>query len=468
MNNYYLAIDIGASSGRHILARKNNGVLELEEVYRFQNGIHDNDGWLCWDAELLLEEILTGMKRCKEIGKQPVAVGIDTWGVDFVLLDVDGNRLGDFVSYRDARTDGMIEKVHNIIDDNELYQRTGIQSQCYNTIYQLMAIKETDASLLEQADCMLMTPDYFNYCLTGLKRQEYTMATTTQLLCADTKTWDYELIQSLGLPSKLFLPIEVPGTTLGSLTAYVQERIGYNCQVIMTASHDTASAIAAIPTSKEDVLYISSGTWSLMGIESFSPVCSLEAMQSGCSNEGGYGQTYTFLKNIMGLWMIQSVQREIGEGKSFAEICKLASSERIASLVDCNDAMFLAPKSMVEAIQTYCRNTEQEVPETLGAVAAVIYRSLANCYAQTKQELEQLKNHTYDCIYIIGGGSQASYLNELTSQIASCDVCAGPAEATAIGNLLIQMVAMQEIENKEEARQLVLRTCPPTYLRLQS
>ena len=464
MANYFLAIDIGASCGRHILGTLVDGKIEFEEVYRFQNGIREINGHLCWDADYLLEQLVTGMKRCKELHKIPISVGIDTWGVDFILLDQDGNQLGDFVSYRDHRTDDMKERVEQLISKEAYYERTGIQSQGYNTIYQLMSLKETTPNLLQQADCMLMTPDYFNYRLTGLKQQEYTMATTTQLLNVDTNDWDYELIQMLGLPKEIFLPIKRPGTILGTLSTEMIERIGYNCQVVMSASHDTASAIVSIPCLDEKALYISSGTWSLMGVELKDALCSLESMNTGFTNEGGYDYKNTYLKNIMGLWMIQSVQKEIGQEKSFGEICEMASKESIPSVVDCNHDMFLSPDSMVKAIQTYCQNTSQQVPESLAEVAAVIYHSLARCYAETKIEIEQLLQTEFDRIYIIGGGSQANYLNQLTSKYANSEICAGPVEATAIGNILIQMIEQQELSNLKAARSAVMNSFEPTMI----
>lgn len=466
MAAYFLAIDIGASSGRHILGSYEDGKIKFEEIYRFSNGLSEIKGHLCWNEQYLFQQILTGMKKCHELGKIPTSLGIDTWGVDFLLLNSEGETIGDFVSYRDSRTAHMPKYVENVISHQKLYERTGIQSQSYNTIYQLMALKENMPWILEEADSMLMTPDYFNYRLTGKKQQEYTMATTTQLLDITTGDWDWDLIRDLGLPEKIFQPVKRAGSLLGSLTKEIQEAVGYDCKVIMSASHDTASAVAAVPSLEEDTLYISSGTWSLMGVESTTAMNSEACMKAGLSNEGGYNSKYTVLKNIMGLWMIQSVKKEIGEDKSFGEICEMASKESITSIVDCNHDMFLAPKSMVAAIQEYCTSTEQEVPFTLASVAAVIYNSLAKYYATTKQQIEQLTQKKYDRIYIIGGGSQADYLNRLTSRYAECEICAGPTEATAIGNILIQMISCKELENLLEARKAVMRSFEPViYIR---
>ncbi|MBO5346980.1 MAG: rhamnulokinase [Lachnospiraceae bacterium] len=456
MKTYYLAIDIGASSGRHILGSLENGLIQLEEVYRFDNGMQECNGHLCWDFEYLFQEIKNGMKKCKELGKVPVSMGIDTWGVDFVLLDENGAQIGDSVGYRDHRTDGIKEKLNPIISQEELYERTGIQFQPYNTLNQLVALKAESPEQLQQAKAMLMTPDYFTYRLTGNAKQEYTIASTGQLLDVKTGDWDYALIEKLGLPTNIFLKPEEPGTLAGNLRPEVAEEIGFDCKVLMVAGHDTASAVMAVPSLEEKALYISSGTWSLMGCESSEYSNDMASMQAGFTNEGGYGKKYRYLKNIMGLWMIQSVRKEIGKDKSFGEICEAASKEKITSLVDCNDASFLSPKSMVEAVQEYCRKTGQQVPETLSELACVIYNSLAKCYGETKQQIEALTGKVFDRIYVIGGGSNAAYLNELTAKYAGCEVSAGPGEATAIGNLMCQMIEDGQFGSLAEARQCVI------------
>jgi rhamnulokinase len=455
MQTYYLAIDIGASSGRHLLGSMVEGKICLEEIYRFENGMEKVQGQLCWNTQKLYMHILNGMKKCKELGKIPKSMGIDTWGVDFVLLDKNGCMTSQAVGYRDHRTDCMDEVVNQSISKEDLYQRTGIQKQNYNTIYQLMAIKETHSEYLEHAEDMLMTPDYYHYLLTGEKKQEYTIATTSQLVNVHTRDWDYELIDKLGFPRRIFRQIERPGTVVGNLRKEIAELVGYDCQVIMPSSHDTASAVMAIPNTSEETLYISSGTWSLMGIEMKEPNCSLESMKANFTNEGGFDYRYRFLRNIMGLWMIQSVKKEMGEEYSYAEICKMAAEEEISTLVDCNDNCFLSPDSMVEAIKTYCMRSNQQIPQTLGEIAAVIYNSLAKCYASTKSEIEQLTGKHYDCIHIIGGGSNADYLNKLTAKYTGCKVLAGPTEATAIGNILAQMLKSQELFSLAKARECV-------------
>ena len=455
MEKYYLAIDIGASSGRHMLAGMKDGKMQLEEVYRFPNGMDNKNGTLCWDVERLFTEIKNGLKKCKEIGKIPVSMGIDTWGVDYVLLDKDDNILGDTVGYRDSRTEGMDEKVYEVIPQDDLYARTGIQKQIFNTIYQLMAVKESHPEYLEQAETILMIPDYFNFLLTGVKKNEYTEATTGQLISPKTNDWDYELIDMLGYNSGMFLPVSMPGTVVGGFTEEVQKEVGFNCTVVLPATHDTGSAVLAVPTNDDDAVYISSGTWSLMGIERKEADCSMESMKANFTNEGGYDHRFRYLKNIMGLWMIQSVKKEFTEDLSFAQICEMASKETISSIVDCNDDCFLAPKSMIEAVQKFCRDTNQQVPETVGEISSVIYNSLAKCYGATVEEIEAITGKKYSTIYVVGGGSNAGYLNELTAEYTGRKVSAGPSEATAIGNVIVQMLHDGVFASLPEARTCV-------------
>ena len=455
MEKYYLAVDIGASSGRHMLAGMKDGKMQLEEVYRFPNGMDNKNGTLCWDVDRLITEIKNGLKKCKEIGKIPVSMGIDTWGVDYVLLDKDDNILGDTVGYRDSRTEGMDEKVYEVIPQDDLYARTGIQKQIFNTIYQLMSVKESHPEYLEQAETILMIPDYFNFLLTGVKMNEYTEATTGQLISPKTNDWDYELIDMLGYNSRMFRPVSMPGTVVGDFTEDVQKEVGFNCTVVLPATHDTGSAVLAVPTNDDDAVYISSGTWSLMGIERKEADCSMESMKANFTNEGGYDHRFRYLKNIMGLWMIQSVKKEFTEDLSFAEICEMASKETIPSIVDCNDDCFLAPESMIEAVQKFCRDTDQPVPETVGEISSVIYNSLAKCYGDTVEEIEAITGKKYSTIYVVGGGSNAGYLNELTAKYTGRKVSAGPSEATAIGNIIVQMLHDGVFANLPEARTCV-------------
>lgn len=455
MDRYYLAVDIGASSGRHMLAGMQDGKMQLEEVYRFPNGMDDKNGTLCWDVDRLFAEIKNGLKKCKETGKIPVSMAIDTWGVDYVLLDKDDRILGDTVGYRDSRTEGMDEKVYEVIPQDELYARTGIQKQIFNTVYQLMAVKESHPEYLEQAESILMIPDYFHFLLTGVKKNEYTNATTGQLVSPKTNDWDYELIEMLGYNPKMFRPVSMPGTVVGDFTEEVQKEVGFNCTVVLPATHDTGSAVLAVPTNDDDAVYISSGTWSLMGIERKEADCSMESMKANFTNEGGYDHRFRYLKNIMGLWMIQSVKKEFTEDLSFAQICEMASKETIPSIVDCNDDCFLAPKSMIKAVQDFCSRTGQQVPETVGEISSVIYNSLAKCYGDTVQEIEEITGKKYSTIYVVGGGSNAGYLNELTAKYTGKKVSAGPSEATAIGNVIVQMLHDGIFKDLPEARTCV-------------
>lgn len=458
MSTYYLAIDIGASSGRHMLGSLEDGKMHLEEVYRFPNGMKRVDGSLCWDVEALFYEIKEGLKRCKEIGKIPSYMGIDTWAVDYVLLDENDRILGKTYGYRDDRTNGMDAKVYEEISMNELYARTGIQKQIFNTIYQLMAVKQKEPELLAKSESLLMIPDYFHFLLTGVKRTEYTNATTTQLVSPVSKDWDYELIDMLGYPRKIFGEISRPGTLVGNFSKEIQEEVGFDCQVILPATHDTGSAVVAIPTTEDDALYISSGTWSLMGTELMAADCSTESRMCNLTNEGGYEYRFRYLKNIMGLWMIQSIRKEFAEEYSYGYICEQAREQKIPSIVDCNDDMFLSPSSMTQAVKTFCEKNGQQVPQNEWEIAAVIYNSLGKCYGDTIGQIEQMTGKKYDCIYVVGGGSNAEYLNRVTAKYTGRTVYAGPGEATAIGNLLVQMLYNQKFKDLKEARECVKKS----------
>ena len=456
MATYYLAVDISASSVRHILGHMENGKMILEEVYRFENGMVKKGDELCWEFDRLFKEVINGLKKCKEIGKIPVSMGVDTWGVDFVLLDKDGNVLGNTVGYRDSRTEGMDQEVYKVISQEELYERTGIQKAIYNTIYQLMSVKTKHPEYLEQAETLLHVPDYFHYLLTGVKSCEYTEATTSQLVSPVTKDWDFELIDKLGYPRKIFQKLIMPGTSIGHFSEAVKNEVGFDLEVVAPATHDTGSAVLAVPANDDDFIYISSGTWSLMGLERETADCSKESCALNLTNEGGYAGRFRYLKNIMGLWMIQSVRHEINDKYGFAEICAMAEDAKdFPSRVDANDECFLAPANMTEEVKDYCRRTGQKVPETLGEIATVIYTSLAECYAKTAKELEEITGRTYSRIHVVGGGSNAGYLNELTAKATGKEVHAGPGEATAIGNITAQMLKAEEFKSIEEARTVI-------------
>ncbi len=451
----YLTIDIGASSGRHILGKLIDGKIVIEEVYRFTNEIIEIEDQLCWDVEYLFEQVIEGMKVCKKLGKVPDYIGIDTWGVDFVLLDKNDEILGNSVSYRDKRTQGMDDIVEQIIPQSELYKRTGIQKQIFNTIYQLTSIKETNPDLLSSAESFLMIPEYLNFLLTGKKVNEYTNATTTQLVNVDTYEWDKEIIDKLKLNYHMFNEIKHAGDELGILSKHIKEEVGFNAKVILPPTHDTAAAVLAVPSINDDFMYISSGTWSLMGIENKNAITSMDSMKLNFTNSGGYNKDFLYLKNIMGLWMIQSLRKEIDDIYTFGELCDLASKESIESIVDCNHESFLAPESMINTVKEYCRNTSQVVPESVEEVAAVIYNSLAESYNDTLKKFEELSNKNFMSINIVGGGSQAEYLNQRTADICGRKVISGPTEGTAIGNLVCQMISSGEIKDLKEARKIV-------------
>lgn len=468
---YYLAIDIGASSGRHILGHVEDGKLILEEVYRFDNKQVRKDGHDCWDMDNLWSGIVGGLKACKEMGKIPHTVGIDTWAVDYVLLDENDAIIGDAVAYRDSRTEGMKDLVNTIIPADKLYARAGIQYQPFNTIYQLTALKQEHPEQLHKAKWMLMIPEYFNYKLTGVKRNEYTNASSTNLLNAAEKTWDMEVIAALGLPTEIFHELAMPGTVLGNLLPEIQAEVGYDTTVILPATHDTGSAFLAVPARDDNAVYLSSGTWSLLGVENEVPITTPESQAQNFTNEGGAWYRFRYLKNIMGLWMIQSIRRELNgvayvQGKesrtvaakqwSFPDlIAEAKKCEDFTSIVDVNRDCFLAPQSMIQAIKDECAATNQPVPETVGEIMQCVYTSLSLCYRDAIASLQKLTGKVYTSVNIVGGGCQDGYLNQRTAQATGLPVFAGPVEGTAIGNLIVQMIAGGDLSNLQAARDAI-------------
>jgi len=450
----HLAIDIGASSGRFILGWLDDGKLCIEDIHRFPNGMKQIGEHLCWDIEALFDEILTGLKKCKKLGRIPASVGIDTWGVDFVLVDDDGLIIGPAVAYRDSRTDGMDVEVSKFISESELYARAGIQKMLINTIYQLMAIKTKTPQYLDGAH-LLMMPDYLHYRLSGVMKNEYTIASTSGLLNAKSKNWDDEIISRCGFPREIFGEIVPGGTVLGGLSDKIKDIVGFDCTVIMPPSHDTASAFLAVPAMSEESLYISSGTWSLMGVELSGPITSEASRDANFTNEGGYDFRYRFLKNIAGLWLIQSIHKEIGNNISFIDLAVLARNSSCNSIISVNDDRFTAPDNMVSAIQLACRESGQEEPQELGDIARCIYRSLGASYALTKRGLQDLTGIDFECVNVIGGGSQNEYLNELTAISCGLPVYAGPAEGTALGNIASQMIASGVLPDHKAARNII-------------
>lgn len=471
MPDYYLAIDIGASSGRHIIGYNDGGRMKLEEVYRFENRQIRKNGHDCWDTEHLWRGIICGLKECKKKGLVPQTIGLDTWGVDFVLLDKNDEMIGDAVAYRDGRTVGMDKMVEDLVLPEELYQRTGIQKASYNTIYQLMALKQENPEQLEQASWILMTPDYYNFRLTGIKTNEYTIASTTNLVNAEAKTWDYDLISKLSLPTHIFHDISMAGIVVGELLPEICDEVGFNAKVILPATHDTGSAFLAIPALDDNAVYISSGTWSLLGVENMRPLTTPESFRQNFTNEGGAWGRYRYLKNIMGLWIIQSIRRELngdayvcgktpekGSTKkwSFPELMTAAKEcADFSSTVNVDLDCFLSPDSMIEAVKSECSRTGQQVPESIGELMQCVYLSLANSYRDAIDGLKALTGKAYTSINIVGGGCQDTYLNQLTAQTTDLPVFAGPIEGTAIGNLIVQMCYAGEWKDLQSARDAV-------------
>lgn len=449
---YFLAVDIGASSGRHILGSYEGGRIVLEEVYRFKNGMVEKDGSLCWDVDSLVESVILGMRKCAEIGKIPSYMGIDTWGVDYVLVDKDGKRLGEAMGYRDSRCARGMAAVDAIIPFDELYARTGIQRLDYNTVNQLMADKLERPELLAAADKLLMIPDYIGFCLTGVAHQEYTNATTGSFVNIESGEFDTELIARLGYPAHLFGKLSMPGETLGKLSPEVRERVGYDLTVIHPASHDTGSAVLAVPTNSSDAVYLSSGTWSLMGAERYEPLATPGSMAKNFTHEGGYGRSIRYLTNIMGLWIIQSIKKEEGDKYSFTELSDMARGySGTVSRINVNDRSLLAPRSMLAAVRALIGDPEAPLP----AVLAAVYHGLADYYVRTVKDLEEVTGVKATALHVIGGGSRDAYLNALTAEGLDIPVYAGPTEATAIGNVLAQMISTGVFSSVSDARRAV-------------
>ncbi|WP_029322400.1 rhamnulokinase [Butyrivibrio sp. AE3004] len=456
MGEYYLAVDIGASSGRHMLFSYEDGKILMEEIYRFENGMTHRDGKLLWDTDKLFVEIVNGMKECRKLNKIPKSMAIDTWAVDYALLDENDNLIGDTYGYRDHRTEGIDKAVYELIPEDELYKRTGIQKAIFNTIYQLTADRLQRPEVLGKAKTFLMIPDYLNFLLTGNKAFEYTNATTTQLVNPATKQWDYELIEKLKLPKEIFLELSLPGNEVGQLKDSIRNEVGFDCKVLQCASHDTASAVMAMPHLGNEGLYISSGTWSLMGVENNEVLARDCDREKNFTNEGGYDYRFRYLKNIMGLWMIQQVRHEAKDALSFAEYARLAKeADSFPSIVNANDERFLSPENMTIEIKKACEDSGQPIPQTPGEIAAVIYKSLSVCYEKTAEEISKNTGIEYEVIHIIGGGCKNSYLNQLTADATGLTVLAGPSEATAIGNAMVQLIRDGKLENLTTARKAV-------------
>lgn len=446
--SFYLAVDIGASSGRHILGSVQDGKLILEEVYRFENNIVKENGSVLWDIDALFEEVVNGIRRCGEIGKIPKTIAIDTWGVDYVLLDSDKKEIMPVYSYRDGRTAQAVKEVEKIIPPGELYAKTGIQKQPFNTIYQLYCDKISGR--LKNAAHFLMIPEYLAFKLTGVMKNEYTNATTTGLVNAQERTWDKEILEKLGIPERIFNPLTPPASLLGELKEEIADKVGFNASFIMCPTHDTASAVAACPIF-DGGMYISSGTWSLAGVENSSPVLSEEARMSNFTNEGGAEYKYRFLKNIMGMWIFQNIRRECGKRYSYDEMMHMAEESNFEETIDVNSPSLTAPDSMTDAIRALLGKPQLPLKDVLSCA----YRSLALSYKNTADEIEKLTGRKISSIQIIGGGGTDKYLNRLTASVTGRKVYTGLKEATATGNIMSQYIYDTPGASLENCRKII-------------
>lgn len=455
--NHHIAVDIGASSGRLVAGELRDGLITLREIHRFDNGFAEKNGHFYWDLDHLFREILRGLTEAKRLGIAKCTLGIDTWAVDYALLDSQGERIGDVFSYRDPRTNEAVDEVHRQMPFAEIYAKTGIQHLSFNTLYQLYAHDRRELAAAEQ---ILLVPDYLYYLLSGRRIHETTNASTTAMLNLQTRDYDPELLALLGLPRAKFPALTEPGTPLGPLKPELMQAHDLpECELICAATHDTASAVLGVPASGASWGYLSSGTWSLIGVERDAPLATQEAMERNYTNEWGAYGTYRFLKNIMGMWLIQEVRKDYGKQYSFAELVTLAEEvSPFRSLISCNDDRFLNPRQMTEEIRRYCAETGQPVPETPGEVARCIFDSLALSYDFYIKELERLTGEKINTLHIVGGGANNELLCQLTADVLGIAVEAGPTESTALGNLAVQMVSCGVISNIGEAREIIRRS----------
>ena len=445
-----LAVDLGAESGRVMAVHFDGESLRVDELHRFANAPVNVRGTLHWDVLGLWREIQIGIEKGAAL--HPASLGVDTWGVDFALLDGQGRMLGNPVHYRDSRTDGVMERVFEHIPKSVIFNTTGIQFSQINTLYQLMSMAESDSPQLKAAHTFLTMPDLFNYWLTGLKVNEFSIASTTQMLDASTRNWAFGMLEELGIPSQIFSELVQPGTRLGEF---------HGIQVMAPACHDTGSAVAAVPCQGKNFGYISSGTWSLAGLEVEAAFINDEALKANVTNEGGVYGTYRLLKNLIGLWIVQQCRaawKLQGESLSYDEVTEMArQAEPFRSLINPDDPVFLTPGDYLERIQTWCRAHKQPIPETKGALVRAVLESLAFKYRQVFDELISLTGRKIDTLHIMGGGSQNQLLNQFAANATGYPVLAGPVEATVLGNSLVQLITLGEIKNLAEGRQIVAR-----------
>lgn len=460
-----LAFDFGASSGRAMLATFDGTTFDMKEIHRFSNDPVSVNGVLYWDVLRLYHEIKQGILKGVQAGGFD-CIGIDTWGVDFGLIDKNGNLLSNPIHYRDNYTTGIPEEVYKTISRDDLYAKTGIQIMNFNTIFQLVAYTLKKNDTINQADKMLLVPDLFNYFLTGEKKAEYTEASTTQLLDPTTKDWNYDLCKLLNIPTDILPPIIQSGTIYGKLTDDLCEELG--CEkvpVISVASHDTASAIVATPNTGKDFIYISCGTWSLFGTECDHAIINDKTSGYNLTNEGGFDQKTTLLKNIMGLWLIQQSRKywvSIGENVTYGDLEQAALKEKpFTCFIDPDDDTFVAPGNMPKRVQEYCKRTGQYVPQTKGEIMRCIYESLALKYRYAYDSIQDVTGKSYDSIHMLGGGTKDNFLCQLTANATNTTVYAGPIEATVTGNIAACLVALGEINGLAEAREIIKASTTP-------
>ncbi|MFA9376460.1 MAG: rhamnulokinase family protein [Lachnotalea sp.] len=457
---YNLAFDFGASSGRLILSKFDGGKIELEEIHRFTNEPVRTGKNFYWDTFRLYHELKSGLKKAAAKKVNITSMAIDTWGVDYGLIDKEGNLIGNPVNYRDDRTIGIIDEVDKIVPLKEVYASTGIQFMNFNTIFQFCADKKMRSEIYEKADKFLMMPDLFNYFLTGEMYNEYTNASTGQLLDAKKRTWDVDLLGKLGLRTDLFCKMIMPGTIVGDLIEEVVKETGLEgVKVIAVGSHDTASAVAGTPFEEENAAFLSCGTWSLLGMEIDEPVLTEESYQFNYTNEGGVEGKIRLLKNINGLWIMQNLRRnwcEFEAEVSFPDIIHASREARNQNfIIDPNDQRFTAPFNMMQEVISYCEEHGQGTPEGLGEIAMAIYNGLTQEYKSTVANLEVITGKTIPCINMVGGGIQDQLLCELTAHATGKKVVAGPIEGSVLGNIIMQLKAIGAIHSLEEGRKII-------------
>jgi rhamnulokinase len=457
----FLALDLGAESGRAVVGHFDGQSLRLEEIHRFANGPVLVNGHLYWDALRLLSEVKAGIRLAvQKYGKDIASLGLDTWGVDYGLLDEQDNLLGNPYHYRDSRTEGMLDAVFETVPRQEVFEHTGIQFMQLNTLYQLYAMRRGGSPVLDMARTFLNMPDLFNFWLTGNKVSEFSIATTTQFYNPRTKDWAFELLQTLDLPTSMLGEIVPPGTVVGDLRADVADELVVDpIPVIAPACHDTGSAVAAVPAEEQDYAYISSGTWSLMGVEVAEPVITAQSLDYNFTNEGGVCDTFRLLKNIMGLWLVQECRREWARGGDDYDYTTLtqmaAGAPPFGPIVDVDAHPFLSPGGMPDKIRQYCRDTGQPVPESRGAVLRCALESLALRYRWVLDKLEDMMGRPIKVVHIIGGGMQNELLCQFAADAMQRPVVAGPIEATAMGNILMQALALGHIDSLAQGREVV-------------